>query len=63
MRLSILFMATGLALSQFAGAAQTAQPATQEHVMNHAIKADNPFLTPSPLEYQAPQFNIYNDCD
>ena len=63
MRLSSLFLATSLAVSQFAGAAETAQPATQEHVMNHAINADNPFLKPSPLEYQAPQFNLYKDSD
>lgn len=31
--------------------------------MNHAINADNPFLKPSPLEYQAPQFNLYKDSD
>lgn len=63
MRLSYLFLATSLAMSQFAGAAQSVQPATQEPVMNHAIVKDNPFLKPSPLEYQAPQFNLYKDSD
>lgn len=63
MRLSYLFLATSLAMSQFAGAAQSVQPATQEPVMNHAISKDNPFLKPSPLEYQAPQFNLYKDSD
>lgn len=63
MRLSILFMATSLAFSQYAMAAESAPPATQEHVMNHAINADNPFLKASPLEYQAPQFNLYKDSD
>lgn len=63
MRLSILFMATSLAFSQYAMAAENAPPAKQELVMNHAINADNPFLKPSPLEYQAPQFTLYKDSD
>lgn len=63
MRLSYLFLATSLAVSQFAGAAQSISPATQEPAMNHAINADNPFLKPSPLAYQAPQFNLYKDSD
>lgn len=63
MRLSILFMATSLAVSQYAMAAENAPPAKQELVMNHAINADNPFLKPSPLEYQAPQFTLYKDSD
>jgi len=31
--------------------------------MKNTISADNPFLKPSPLEYQAPQFNLYKDSD
>ncbi len=65
MRFSNLFLAITLACSQYAVAAETASASTpsQENVMNSPAKHVNPFFERSPLEYQAPQFNLYQESD
>lgn len=65
MRLSNLFLAISLACSHFAVAATTVAASTspQEPTMNRQQKAENPFFKVSPLPYQAPQFNLYQESD
>jgi len=65
MRFSNLFLAITLACGQHAVAAETAPAAapSQENVMNSPAKHVNPFFERSPLEYQAPQFNLYQESD
>lgn len=65
MRLSNLFLAITLACSQLAVAAETASVSTptQENVMNNPANHVNPFFERSPLIYQAPQFNLYQESD
>lgn len=65
MRFSNLFLAITLACSQHVVAAETAPaPASsQENAMNSPAKHVNPFFERSPLLYQAPQFNLYQESD
>jgi len=62
MRLSPLFLATSLIFSHYAVAAESPAPA-QGATMNSQQQAENPFFKPSPLLYQAPEFNRYKDSD
>ncbi|MGV8927823.1 MAG: peptidyl-dipeptidase Dcp [Ewingella sp.] len=65
MRLSNLFLAISLACSHYAVAATPAAAPTssQEPTMNSQQKSENPFFKASPLPYQAPQFNLYQESD
>jgi len=62
MRLSPLFLATSLIFSHYAVAAESPAPA-QGATMNSQQQAENPFFKPSPLLYQAPEFNRYKESD
>lgn len=62
MRLSPLFLATSLIFSHYAVSAESSAPG-QVTTMNSQQQAENPFFKPSPLLYQAPEFNRYKESD